>query len=382
MDIRKRALLKASVGIGAGLAASAVLAQAQAQPAAQPAGRGGAVASRGAVRSFAGSGKQTSMVDRNYKPTRINKAIELWEKDQPVFYTTYTPEGQQDGYEMGLAMAKTWCDAINIETEQGSYDISNLRNFMRGLADGGPTPSGHRTPMTFATIPVTGDDEANAKAGAWMVMQTLASGVHSVDICHASNPKAVAALIRAMRYPFDYPNTPKQRPSEYGLRGNGSEDFAAGIWGITANQYFHVADVWPLNPRGELVVGAKIEDIRAHANVNQVLSVPGVTFAEWGAGDSTLSIMGLEAYPETPPAGGGRGAGRGAQAGPRPALDPRLDKARLTVLAACKAHNIRPLNLGNGTPLENYKEGTRVLGSGNEDAALEVREYAKRTMPI
>jgi hypothetical protein len=54
----------------------------------------------------------------------------------------------------------------------------------------------------------------------------------------------------------------------------------------------------------------------------------------------------------------------------------------MTVLNACLRHKIMPLNLGAGTPLENYREGTRVLSGGNENAALEVREYAKRTMPI
>jgi hypothetical protein len=96
------------------------------------------------------------------------------------------------------------------------------------------------------------------------------------------------------------------------------------------------------------------------------------------------------AFPETPPAGrGGRGgpgrgaAGRGAGGVfQRPPEDPRLQKARLTVLEACKRHSIQPLNLGYGTVLENFIEGTRVLSTGSEDAALEVREYAKRTMPI
>jgi 4-hydroxy-2-oxoheptanedioate aldolase len=386
MDIGKRNLLKATFGLGAGLAAATTMVRGQQPPAPVPGqgrggpGRGGG--GRGGTRSFAGSGKQTSMVDPNYKPTRVNKAIELWEKDQPVFYATYTPEDQPDGYEMGLAMAKTWCDAINVEMEQGSYDIMNLRRFMRGLADGGPTPSGHRTPMVFVTIPVTGDDEANAKAGAWQVMQVLAAGVHSVDICHASDPKAVAALIRAMRYPFDYPDTPKQKPDEYGLRGNGSQGFAANIWGVSANHYFHVADVWPLNPRGEISCGLKLEDVRAHARADEVLSVPGIAFAEWGSGDSTLSILGLAGYPDNPPGGARGGARGGGRGGGRGGADPRLDQARLGVLAACKRHKIMPLNLGNGTALENYKEGTRVLSGGNENAALEVREYAKRTMPI
>jgi 4-hydroxy-2-oxoheptanedioate aldolase len=376
MEIKKRDFLAASVGIGVGLAAKAAIAQEGPSP-----NSFGSNSKSGAiVRDFAGSGKQTSMVDHNYKPKRLNKCIELWEAGVPIFYATYAPSGiVDDAYETGKAMAKTYADAINYECEQGVYDMSNLRKFMQGLADGGPTRSGHRLPMVFASLPVTGRNRAYMEANSWVIAQVLAAGVQAIDICHARDPAAIEMAVAAMRYPFhNVPNTPEQ-PIE-GLRGNGSESFASHIWGVTVNKYAHVADVWPLNPRGEICLGLKIEDHWAHANAMKTLGVPGVTFAEWGGGDSSMSLLGLANFPEDAPPPGARG-GRGT--GPRPPENPILKKARLTVLAACKAHNIKPLNMGDGgSPLENFKQGTMVMGAGNEDQILECREYCKRTMPI
>ncbi len=378
MDIKKREFLAAGIGLGVGAGLIHGQAQAQQPGSAQPSGYGEASKSGGRVRSFAGSGKQTSMVDANYKPRRLNKAIELWEDDQPVFYATYAPSGVADGYEMGKAMARTWCDAINYEMEQASFDIANLRNFMQGLVDGGPTRSGHRMPMVFVSPPVTGLSAAYVTANSWVIAQILAAGVQSIDMCHARDPEAIEVVVQAMRYPFDYPGVPRQRLE--GLRGNGSESFASHIWGITGNQYLHRADVWPLNPKGELCLGLKIEDKYAQANAAKTLAIPGVCFAEWGAGDSSISILGLAGYPEDAPS---HGDGTAATPAPGSYQEPRMEQARLSVLAACKANGIRPLNMGNSRdPIENYKQGTRVMGGGDEAAALACREFTKRRMPI
>src|SRR3954471_4214197 len=75
-------------------------------------------------------------VDPNYKPRRINKAIELWEDNQVVAYAEYGASGAPDTYEEGKRMAKTWCDAINYEMENDSFSFDGLRNFMQGLVDG------------------------------------------------------------------------------------------------------------------------------------------------------------------------------------------------------------------------------------------------------
>ena len=46
-------------------------------------------------------------VDPNYKPRRINKAIELWEDNQVVAYAEFGASGAPDTYEEGKRMAKT-----------------------------------------------------------------------------------------------------------------------------------------------------------------------------------------------------------------------------------------------------------------------------------
>ncbi len=88
-------------------------------------------------------------------PERVNKAIELLENDQPVFYTgSHTTSNLN--YDAGLAMADTWADYINIGMEHGSLDLAGLDGYMRGLADGGPTKSGHKTPAVIVELPVDG----------------------------------------------------------------------------------------------------------------------------------------------------------------------------------------------------------------------------------
>ena len=97
MDIKKRDFLLAGAAIGVGVAATAALAQPRP----------------------VNSGKQPSLVDRNYKPRRLNKCIELWEDGQPIYYTGAGVGPGVDPYEQGKRMCKTWADAINYEMEHG-----------------------------------------------------------------------------------------------------------------------------------------------------------------------------------------------------------------------------------------------------------------------
>ena len=75
-------------------------------------------------------------------------------------------------------------------------------DYMRGLAQGGPTKSGHRTPAVVVNVPVNGTDEATVRANAWMFHQVLATGVHGILLCHADDPGAVRAFVEAVRLPI------------------------------------------------------------------------------------------------------------------------------------------------------------------------------------
>ncbi|MBL8231543.1 MAG: hypothetical protein JNL98_23810 [Bryobacterales bacterium] len=292
-----------------------------------------------------------------YKPKRINKAIELLEQGQPIYYTTVAGGA---GYAEGKKMAQTWADYINYEMEHGSLDFTALREFMRGLVDGGPTKSGHRTPTVIATLPVLGVDEYHMRANFWVVQQAMLSGIHGILLCHARSPEAIRVFVQSLRYPNAKPVVPGIGE---GLLGNGSQSYASRMWGITPAEYMKKADPWPLNPEGEFLLGLKIEDKYALANAEHVASVPGIGFAEWGPGDMGISLN----LPD------GHGANE--------TLHPQMREARARVLAATKKAKIAFLNTVRPDDVDKMiDEGVRI-GAGGQEAAEKGRRYTKRQMP-
>ena len=132
------------------------------------------------------------------KPTRVNRAIQMLEQRQPIYYT----QTSGGGYEEGRKLAQTASDYITYDMEHAAYDMAALRAFMRGLVDGGPTPTGHRTPAVIVTVPVTGIDELTVRANSWVFQQTLAAGVHGILFCHSRTPEAVRRFVEAVGFPF------------------------------------------------------------------------------------------------------------------------------------------------------------------------------------
>ena len=129
---------------------------------------------------------------------RANRAIELLQEGQPIYYTGLNSLS----YEAGVKASQTWADYLMVEMEHGLYNVPGLHQFMHGLVEGGPTRSGHRTPTVITTLPAEGTNESVMRANAWMVKQVLACGVHGVLLCHAEDPGAVRAFVEAARYPF------------------------------------------------------------------------------------------------------------------------------------------------------------------------------------
>ncbi len=366
MDMKKRDFLGLAAGVGA-IAGLSGAAEAQwAKPASQLPGV------RTGRDQLANTNTQPSTVDWNYKPRRINKAIELWEDGQPIYYNGSGLGPGVDPYAQGVKMARTWYDAINVEMEHGALDFSQLREFMRGLVDGGPTRSGHRTPAVFVETGIIGLDEPYARANTWVVEQLLDCGIHGIHQCHARDTKAVQTTMQmACRYPFKRPGIP-DLPME-GLRGS-SAGYAAQIWGIDTFAYNHVADLWPLNPKGELIFGVKIEDTYADKTAADTIALPGMSMAEWGPGDHSYWLYGLKVMPLS---------------GPRPDIIamPEMQAVRTNVLNLCKKNNVKFLNAASTDPnrldyiIKQIQEGAMVLECG-EQAAIMGREHTKRKMPV
>ena len=261
---------------------------------------------------------------------RVNRAIAKLADDKPVFYFG-GHTGAELTFEAGVSMADTWADYINIGFEHGPLDLPGLDQFMKGMASA-RTP----TPTVLVELPFEGRSADFIEFNAWQVRQLLTIGVHGFLLCHAECPEAVDALIRTVRYTF-----------RGGTRGAGGQSSAAQIWGISASEYLEVADPWPLNPDGELLIGLKIENQQALKNAYETAAVPGVAFAEWGPADMSMSH-------------GYRGSQVDLQR-------PEIVDARTRVFDACKSAGIFFLEGSSEQDLEEkLKAGTRIFAGTEE----------------
>lgn len=290
-----------------------------------------------------------------YIPKRINKCIELFEDGQPVYY-----KGAYGGYEEGKILAKTWADYIVYNMEHKPMDFTKLHDFMKALVEHGPTPSGHRTPAVIVVLPLVGLDSTTVKSGGWMVEQALAQGIHGVHLVRARNADAVKKFVQAGRYPI---HKQKIEVLGEGIRGWGSHKFAAWVWGLNEEEYLEKADAWPLNPNGELLFGAKIEDQIALANAEKTLKVPGLAFAEHGPRDMGFSFGYLEGRADPP-------------------MPPEVDAAGQKVLNLCKENGLYFLDNVLPNNVKQKVDWGVMIGSGsNHEAAIEGRKYTNRVMP-
>lgn len=291
--------------------------------------------------------------------TRLNRAIELLAQDQPIYYTG-GHTGHVLTYEQGKQDAHTWADYINVGMEHGAFNMAGLDEYMRGLIDGGPTNSGHRMPTVIVESPVEGTSEEIVRFNAWQFRQILARGVHGILLCQAESAGAVRAFVESCRYPINRIGVGQWLGE--GRRGVGSEPTTTAVWGVSRDEYLQKAEPWPLNPDGELLLGLKIESAAAIPHIEEILSVPGIGFAEMGPGDLSLSLGYLHR--------------------PDP-LPQEMEEVRQRVRAACLKQGIAFLETATIHDIAaRIDEGARVIAGGREEVARAGRAYTKRTMPV
>ncbi len=120
------------------------------------------------------------------------------------------------------------------------------------------------------------------------------------------------------------------------------------FWHVTEDEYRERADLWPLNPQGELLAMIMIETPQAVKNINEILDVPGVGAIFIGPADLGMNL----------------GVGIPKSGAPVP-LAPEEDAAIHTVLRACKAKNVVCGIAANWATKENKQklidEGFRII---------------------
>ncbi len=177
------------------------------------------------------------------------------------------------------SLTKPMVDFILIDLEHEPFDTGELRDFLLALnsrrevlAKGNLQPN----VATLVRIPQDADGDIN-----WMVKQVLDCGAHGVVVPHVRNVEQAKKLVRACRYP----QAKSAPPTELdGVRG-AAPRLCSYLWGVSYDEYIQRADAWPLNPKGDLLAIAMIEDDDGVKNLDEILGVKGIGAVMFGPFD-------------------------------------------------------------------------------------------------
>src|ERR1700693_1897351 len=206
---------------------------------------------------------------------RLNGVIKALESGKPAF-TSFC----QADPETAIAMTTAKYDGVVYEMEHNPWDIRALRDSLQFMLNRGQIArSGSVAPAVtpLVRIPPNGAEKAQ-----WQAKQALDLGAYGIVWPHISTVDQAYNAVGACRYPRL--STAKIfQPS--GIRGD-APVAAARYWGIAQQDYYRKADVWPLDPQGEILVVLMIEDTQGIANLTDILkSVPGIGLVLIGEGD-------------------------------------------------------------------------------------------------
>ncbi|MYD87397.1 MAG: aldolase [Acidobacteria bacterium] len=251
---------------------------------------GGVAAALAVVGGFATNDAQAQ------ERTRLNKVIEAIEEGRPAIANQdwrfvdmeHSPFSAQ-------GIVKAFAEADQDRDEQGRMRL---------------------TPMV--RIPQEGDEDFK-----WAIKQVLDLGGLGVIVPHVDTGDEAVRLVQAARYP---PARDDAQPEPRGERGWGPGR-ATRLWGVDTAEYHARADVWPLDPDGELFVVAMVESAEAVENIDAILAAP-VSAIMVVPGDMSIDL------------------GLGPAPGPEnhPEVDAMYDK----VLAACQAQDRVICGCGDG----------------------------------
>jgi 4-hydroxy-2-oxoheptanedioate aldolase len=263
---------------------------------------------------------------------RLNGIIAALEKG--IAFSAFSPIDQQSA----IAMTNSKFDGIVFEAEHNPWDAGELSMALQFMLDRRAIASSDSvapavTPLV--RVPVNGVEMAQ-----WQAKQALDSGVYGVVWPHISTAEEAYNAVAACRYPR-LPDKPNFEPQ--GIRGDGPTR-ACRYWGLTNQEYYKKADVWPLDPNGEILVVIQIEDTKGIDNLEDMLkNVPGIGVILIGEGDLGQEL----GYP-------------------REYDHPELLKAMAEVVKICKDNNVvvgHPhANPGNMQRI--MDEGYRFIMSG------------------
>jgi 4-hydroxy-2-oxoheptanedioate aldolase len=257
---------------------------------------------------------------------RLNGVIRTLEQGKTAF-VSFAPVDN----ETAAALAGSSLDGVAFEMEHAPMSAPALRDALQYMLDRRQIlDSGTLGPRVtpFVRIPPNGGE-----MNQWIAKQVLDIGVFGIIFPHVSSVAEARNAVSACRYPrlsgtllYDPP----------GIRGDAPAR-AARYWGLSQQDYYARADVWPLAPQGEILAIIQCEETRAIENLPDILKqVPGIGVVLIGEGDLSQEL-----------------------GHPRDYEHPVVAEAINRILKICQDHNV-PC----GHPHPDAKNIERLIASG------------------
>jgi 4-hydroxy-2-oxoheptanedioate aldolase len=257
---------------------------------------------------------------------RLNGVIKALEEGKTAF-VGFAPVD----IETATALASSTYDGVAFEMEHAPMSAPALRDALQFMLDRrqileGGTLAPKVTPMV--RIPPNGNE-----MNQWIAKQVLDIGVFGIIFPHVSTVEEARNAVGACRYPR-LPKSSIYDPP--GIRGDAPVR-AARYWGLSQQEYYARADVWPLAPQGEILAIIQCEEMRAIENLPRILKeVPGIGVVLIGEGDLSQEL-----------------------GHPREYEHPVVADAINTILKICQEHNV-PC----GHPHPDARNIERLIASG------------------
>jgi 4-hydroxy-2-oxoheptanedioate aldolase len=251
------------------------------------------------------------------------------------------------------ALAYTKADFIFDGSMEHDFDrgYTGFVEFMQAIAGAGSVsraPHAHLHHPVSVKMAKIGSDAELART---RIGKQLDQGVSTIVLVDVESPDEVRTALSAMRF-----------KANGGTRAE-SVGAAPAFWGMDEKGYRARADVWPLNPRGELTTWAIVESKAGLANVRQIAAVRGLAALFPGAG----TLRGVFSSVDS-------------ASGQRKFDAEGWENAIQQVLAACKEYKVPcgyPAN-DPATVEQRMKQGFSVFIAGWGETGFKAVEYGRQ----
>ena len=169
--------------------------------------------------------------------------------------------------------------------EHNPFDVQALQDALQYLLNRKQIlSSGSLAP---AVTPIVRVPANGVEMNQSFAKQALDRGVYGVVWPHISDADQAYNAVASCRYA-------RPKTADYykpiGVRGDGPTS-SSRYWGLSQQEYYAKADVWPLNPNGEILVVVQCESVKGMNNLEDILKrVPGIGCVLIGEGDLSQEL--------------------------------------------------------------------------------------------